>query len=322
MTLHENLSVNRLALPLVEKMIHRYAELCLLVEKTPEGTTIIDAGIATAGSLAAGKLLTEICLGGVGTSCLTNFSCGNISLPAIFVATSQPSISLLGSQYAGWQLKLKEYFAMASGPARALALKPKELYEKIGYKDTSDLAVVVLETSKKPSSEVLSLIADECKVTLDKLYVLVAPTASIAGSTQISGRVLEVGLHRLVNLGFETREVISGSGIAPIAPVHPKQNKAMGRTNDMILYGGTVNFTVSTENDDALKAIVEMAPSSTSKEYGKPFAEIFKAAGFDFYKIDPSLFAPAAIIVNNLKTGSVFAAGGINSRALQLSIFG
>jgi len=318
--MRKGLSVNQSALPLVKKLVSRSDELSIRVEKTPQGTTLIDAGIKTLGSLIAGKLLTEICLGGIGTSSLTNFSCCDLTLPGIFVTTSQPSISLLGSQFAGWRLVVGKYFAMASGPARALALKPRELYEKISYRDESDSAVVVLEAVEKPPRDVLSILAEQCRVTPDRLYVLVAPTSSIAGSTQVSGRVVEVGLHKLTDVGFDPKEVVSGSGYAPIAPVHPKINKAMGRTNDMILYGGTVHFTVSTDDDDQLEAMVERVPSCTSEDYGKPFAEIFKAAGYDFYKIDPRLFAPAAITVNNLKTGSVFSAGGVNMKALLLSM--
>jgi methenyltetrahydromethanopterin cyclohydrolase len=171
-----------------------------------------------------------------------------------------------------------------------------------------------------PPSDVLFLLAEACTVTTDKLYVLAAPTASIAGSTQVSGRVIEVGLHKLTDEGFNPRDVLSGSGVAPIAPVHPKPNKAMGRTNDMILYGGTVYFTVFAEDDEKLRAIVENVPSCTSKDYGKPFAEIFKAANNDFYKVDPRLFAPAAITVNNIKTGSIFSTGSINIEALRLSM--
>ncbi|RJS80966.1 methenyltetrahydromethanopterin cyclohydrolase, partial [Candidatus Bathyarchaeota archaeon] len=38
-----------------------------------------------------------------------------------------------------------------------------------------------------------------------------------------------------------------------------------------------------------------------------------------FYKIDPNLFAPAIIIVNNVKTGKTFKAGKINPQILANS---
>ena len=314
------LSVNRSALPIVEKIIRNSNELGVLVEKTPEGTTVIDAGIRSRGGYSVGRLLTEVCLGGMGTANLTSLTCGDFELPAISVSTDQPATALFGSQYAGWRIKLGKYFAMASGPARALALKPKEIYDKIDYKDESDFALVVLETTEKPPPEVLSTLAKACKVTLERLYVIVVPTTSMAGSIQVSGRVVEVGLHKLTDVGFNPKDVVSGFGIAPISPVHHKPDKAMGRTNDMILYGGRVYFSVLAEDDEQLRTIVEKVPACTSKDYGRPFAEIFKAVNYDFYKVDPGLFAPASITVNNLKTGSTFNAGLINTEALKLSI--
>jgi methenyltetrahydromethanopterin cyclohydrolase len=41
----------------------------------------------------------------------------------------------------------------------------------------------------------------------------------------------------------------------------------------------------------AAEELAEKLPSGTSRDYGRPFAEIFKAYKGDFYKIDGSLFA-------------------------------
>lgn len=314
-----HLSVNRTSLNLVKEMIAKKEELGVKVEKF-EGVTIIDTGIEVDGGYLAGKLVTEICLGGLGEAYLSTIAYERFHLPTINVVTDFPGIALFGSQFAGWQINVGKYFAMGSGPARAISLKPKSLYAKIDYKDESNVAVLVLETSKKPSEEVIDYIVDECNVSPNMLYLLLTPTSSIAGSTQISGRIVETGLHKLTEVGFDPKKVLSGFGYAPIAPIHPKSNKAMGRTNDMLLYGGVAYFNVSWNDDEELKSIVEEVPSSSSKDYGKPFSEVFKAAGYDFYKIDPGLFAPAVIIVNNVKTGSFFKAGRINEEVIEQSI--
>ena len=68
-----------------------------------------------------------------------------------------------------------------------------------------------------------------------------------------------------------------------------------------------------------IKGVVEMAPSNASKDYGKPFIETFKQANYDFYKIDPNLFAPAILVINNLRTGNTFTKGELNSKALEKS---
>ncbi len=313
------LSVNKTSLHIVEEMIAKKVELGVKVEKI-KGATIIDTGIEVDGGYLAGKLVTEICLGGLGEAYLSTIAYEKFYLPAINVVTDFPGIALFGSQFAGWRINIGKYFAMGSGPARAISLKPKSLYAKIDYKDESNLAVLVLETSKKPSEEVIDYIVDECKVSPNELYLLLTPTSSIAGSTQISGRIVETGLHKLTEVGFDPKKVLSGFGYAPIAPIHPKSNKAMGRTNDMLLYGGVAYFNVSSNDDEELKSMVEKVPSSRSKDYGKPFSEVFKASGYDFYKIDPGLFAPAVMIVNNVKTGAFFKAGRINEEIIEQSI--
>ena len=48
--------------------------------------------------------------------------------------------------------------------------------------------------------------------------------------------------------------------------------------------------------------------------------KIFKEANYDFYKIDPGLFAPAVFVVNNSKTGKTFRVGKIDVDIFKKSI--
>jgi len=314
------LSVNRSALGLVKKLCERAEEYGVNVRETESGATLIDAGIRAKGGFLASKIVTEVCLGGLGKAEILCAPYGDLVLPSIFVYTDHPAVATLGSQLAGWSIKVEKYFAMGSGPARALALKPRELYEKIGYRDEAEEAVLVLETSKEPTEEVITYIANQCGVKTENLFLILAPTSSIAGSTQISGRIVEQGIYRLMELGLDPRLITHGWGHVPIAPVHPKFTEAMGRTNDALLYAGVAGYTVDYEDEEALKALINRAPSLTSKSYGRPFAEIFKEANYDFYQIDPSLFAPASLIVNNTKTGNTFKAGKVNLGVLMKSL--
>ena len=314
------LSVNRLAWKLLEKLLEKPDYYGIKVEKTSSGATIVDAGIKVKGGFQAGKIITEICMGGCGKAEITYRKYGKLELPSIFVYTDHPVIATLGSQYAGWQIKEGDYFAIGSGPARALALKPKELYDQIGYSDVFDKAVVILETDKYPPAKLLERFAKECNVSSENLAVILAPTASIAGATQVSGRIVETGIHKLDRLGLNPKVILYAWGCAPIPPIHPKFTEAMARTNDAILYGGVAYYVVECDDEEELKQIVSKAPSKTSKAYGKPFIEVFKEANYDFYKIDPSLFAPAVLIMNNVKTGMVFRAGEINVEALEQSL--
>ena len=314
------LSVNRLAWKLLERLCENSDFYGVKVEKTSSGATIVDAGIKAKGGFQAGKIITEICMGGCGKAEITYRKYGELELPSIFVYTDHPVIATLGSQFAGWQIKEGDHFAIGSGPARALALRPKEIYEKIGYRDDFDKAVVVLETDKYPLAKLLERFAKECKVSPENLAVILTPTASITGATQVSGRTVETGIHKLSKLGLDPNVILYAWGCAPIPPIHPKFTQAMARTNDAILYGGTAYYAVEYNDEEELKQIVNKAPSKASKAYGKPFIEIFKEANYDFYKIDPNLFAPAILIVTNVKTGRVFKAGEINVEALAKSL--
>jgi len=71
------------------------------------------------------------------------------------------------------------------------------------------------------------------------------------------------------------------------------------------------------------------APSTSSKmmqeakELAKKnprFLDIFKEAGFDFYNIDPNIFAPAIVSINNLKTGKTFRAGNLDVPVMKESL--
>jgi methenyltetrahydromethanopterin cyclohydrolase len=49
--------------------------------------------------------------------------------------------------------------------------------------------------SALPTEEVVEYIAKHCNVDDQNVYIAVAPTSSIAGSVQISARIVETGIH-------------------------------------------------------------------------------------------------------------------------------
>jgi methenyltetrahydromethanopterin cyclohydrolase len=317
--MERTLSVNRLASKLSERLLANPAYFGVNARKMTCGTTVIDAGAEVKGGLEAGRLITEICMGGCGKARITREKYRKLELPSILVRTDHPVIATLGSQYAGWKVNEKGYSAIGSGPARALALKPKEIYDEIGYKDDFTKAILVLETAKPPPTGLVERIATDCKVSPGNLTVIVTPTTSIAGAIQVSGRIVETGIHKLWKVGLNPNAILHAWGSAPISPVSPKFADAMARTNDAILYGGTAHYVVKHDDDDELKEIVQKAPSEASKQYGKPFIEIFKEADSDFYKIDPNLFAPATVILTNILTGHTFKSGRVNVDAMAKS---
>jgi len=238
-------------------------------------------------------------------------------VPFIDVFTDFPSISCLGAQKAGWTMKHNNYFAMGSGPARALSLKPKHTYEVIEYEDDFDSAVIALESDHLPNGEVMEKIAEDCQVDVANVCAVVAPTSSIVGSIQVAGRCVETAIYKLNELHFDTRKIISGFGTAPIPPVRgPKL--AMGVTNDATIYHGRIMLTMKAPD---IKDYLDKIPSTKSKGYGKPFNDIFKEAEYDFYKIDTSLFSPAEVIINEVSEGAVYHTGMVNPE-VTLKSFG
>jgi methenyltetrahydromethanopterin cyclohydrolase len=284
------------------------------------GSRLIDCGIDTRGGLEAGRLLAEVCLGGAGRVGLTTVDCDGLHLPGVQVHSDQPALACLASQYAGWAVKPDGYFAMGSGPLRAIARVEEPLYERLGYGEpASGPGVLVLETRERPGPAVAEWLSAKSGVARERLTLLVAPTASPAASVQISARVVETALHKLHELGFDVHRIRTGFGTAPLAPPAKSDVRAIGRTNDCILYGGVVHLTLEA-SDDELDALAPRVPSSASRDHGTPFYELFKRYDWDFYKVDPMLFSPAVVNLTSVASGRTFSAGSVVADVLRRSL--
>ena len=314
--------LNERSLTVAKRLIDDSVALGVDVQTLPGGTLWIDAGINVPGSLEAGRLMAEACLGGLGQVGFCEIP-GDVPLMGVQVSVSLPKLACMASQYAGWAVSLKgtggnsDFFAMGSGPARVLRGR-EALLTEIDHQEPPDCAVLILESRNAPTAEVAAMVAEACGVDQSRLVLIVAPTASLAGSVQIAARTVETGMHKLHELGFSLDAVLSGFGICPVAPVAMDDLKAIGRTNDAVLYGAKAWYTVNCLDDD-LADIVEKVPSIASRDYGASFYELFKRYNGDFYKIDPMLFSPAWVSFTNVKTGRSFMAGEINSKLLRSS---
>lgn len=314
-------SVGRLTSPLVDALRAEADELRLAVSTGPLGCRLIDAGATVRGSIEAGRRLTEICLGGLGRVSIVPSPSTPAWPFAIQVSSLDPVVACLGSQYAGWSLAGGEddggWFALGSGPARATYAK-EDIYADIGYRDDADTAVLVLETAAPPPESVVKQVADATGCRPGALTFIYAPTQSLAGATQVVGRVLEVALHKVHTLHFPLDRVIDGIGIAPLSPPSPDFITAMGRTNDAIIYAGRVHLYVTGPEDEARELAAKL-PSSGSRDYGSPFAEVFSRFNGDFYAIDPMLFSPAEVVVTAVDSGRSFRGGAVALDLLDAS---
>jgi len=314
-------SVNRAAAELVSKLRAAAAKLKILSWHGKLGHTLVDAGADTPGSIVAGLNIAEICMGGLGTAALVPSSVTPAWPWTIVVHSQQPVLACLASQYAGWKLSHGNgegaFFALGSGPARALA-QGEPLFAEIGYRDQADTGTLVLEGSQPPPDGLVTQVARDCGLRPDQMSFIYAPTQSLAGGTQVVARVLEVALHKAHELHFPLNRIVEGMGAAPLCPPHPDFVTAIGRTNDAIIYAGRVQLFVSGPANDA-KDLAERLPSQQSRDYGQPFADIFRRFNSDFYAIDPHLFSPAEVIVTALETGQSFRSGAVNPALLDAS---
>jgi methenyltetrahydromethanopterin cyclohydrolase len=315
------LGLNERAWTLADRCVERAAELRIGVHSLPGGARVIDAGVNVPGGLAAGLALAELCMGGLGHVQLAPLTIGGDTWPGVLVWTDHPAASCMASQYAGWAIDPEGFFAMGSGPLRALARVERELFEKLGYVEDATRGVLVLEARALPTDEVAAWVARKAGISNAAVTFAVAPTASLAGGVQIVARVIETGLHKMDAVGFDVRRVVSAMGSAPLAPTARTDVRAIGRTNDCILYGGQARYTVQAE-DDELTQLAARLPASGSTDYGTPFYDIFKRYDNDFYKIDPMLFSPAEVWLTSATSGRTFHAGRLDPEVLRASLLG
>jgi methenyltetrahydromethanopterin cyclohydrolase len=315
-----SMTMNERARAIADRMAADAAGLRIAVQTLPGGARVIDAGVQVAGGFDAGRVLSEICMGGLGHVDYTTVTIGDRNWPAVSVRTDHPAVACMASQYAGWAITVDKYFAMGSGPLRAQARVEKELFEKLHYAEQASCGVLVLEGRALPTDDVAAWVTRKAGLQPSQLTFVIAPTASLAGGTQISARILETGLHKMETLGFDVGRIVSGIGTAPIATVAKNDLRAIGRTNDCILYGGQAHYTVDAD-DAELDQLARQVPASASKDYGTPFYEIFERYDKDFYKIDPLLFSPAEVWLTSTRTGRTFHAGWVNSDVLEKSLY-
>lgn len=286
---------------------------------SPAGATVFDCGVKAPGGLAAGLTLARVCLSDLATVSLHPGDSTSQGLPYIQVATDQPVLACMASQYAGWQIKAGKFFAMGSGPMRA-AYGKEPLFDHLPGRESPPVAVGVLETGKLPPEEAVAYLAERLNLPPSAITLLAARTASLAGTLQVVARSLEMALHKLHELKFDLAQVLSGTGSAPLPPVAADDLAAIGRTNDAILYAGRAVVWVDAD-DAAIAEVGPKVPSSASPEFGALFAELFARYG-DFYKIDPLLFSPAEIVFNNLRSGRVHRFGKTDADVLRRSFGG
>jgi methenyltetrahydromethanopterin cyclohydrolase len=312
-----SLSMNERAAARVDALVADAEALGIEVRTLESGARLVDCGAQARGGLQAGVGFAEVCMGGLGQIDPVPVGVGQRTWPGVAVATDQPAAACLAAQYAGWKLEHDDFFAMASGPGRALA-RAEELFEELAWEERGERAVLCLETRQDPPAAIVDKVAQRCGVPASAITFLIAATASVCGSVQISARVVETALHKLHELGVDPDRVRHGWGCCPIAPVAADDPAAIGRTNDAVLYGGTVHLWIEAGDDEAAD-LAQRLPSAASEAFGTPFGELLAAANWNFYDIDPMLFSPADVTLTSTESGHAHHGGGLAPEVLERS---
>jgi methenyltetrahydromethanopterin cyclohydrolase len=315
-----SLSMNERAAELVDALVADADALGIEVRTLDSGARLVDCGAAARGGLQAGLGFAAACMGGLGRVDPAPVPVGPRTWPGVGVAVDEPAAACLAAQYAGWKLEHQDFFAMASGPGRALA-RAEDLFEELAWREQSERAVLCLETRQAPPAEIVEKVAQRCGVAPSALTFLIARTASVCGSVQISARVVETALHKLHELGVDPARVRSAWGCCPIAPVAADDPAAIGRTNDAVLYGGTVHLWIEA-SDEETADLAQRLPSAASNAFGTPFGELLAAANWNFYDIDPMLFSPAEVTLTSTQSGRAHHGGGLAADVLERSFGG
>jgi len=303
-------SLNRMAIELADEALDFADELRIGAFELENGTTVLDFGLEHPGGLEAALLLSELQTAGLATLQTRMDEVAGAPLPHVEVAVDDPAVPLLCSQKASWEIALDGFEGLGSGPARALVAEETE-FRQLGYTDAFDFAVLTVESDDYPDEAVAEAIAERAGVEPGSLYLAVYPTASVAGSVSAAARAAELSVFRLNEAGYDPTNVDTVAASAPVAPVAGDEDTAIARTNDAVAYGGQVHLTVSEDDPEAFAAAV----STAGEEYGRPFADVYADAEWDFSAVDPAAVAPAQATVS-VSGGPTHALGGTDEDVL------
>jgi methenyltetrahydromethanopterin cyclohydrolase len=286
-------------------LIERAWEYGLVVQTLPCGATLIDAGVDVLGSFEAGRILIEICHGGLANTSLGLTDIGGFLLPQVTVESFHPTISTYGLQ-ASYPLSADEPEVRLSGPIR--------LYLDGEVAMENPAAIAVIESDHLLDDEVALALAARSNLPPQSLTLIVVPGCSVVGAVQIAGRVNESVIFTLEeSLKVDSRKVVQMIGQAPVCPVSrigsPEEKRPY--PDDFIHYAGEVVFTLLASPEDDLERLAHLLSFASTSIYGSLFHDVLAAADGIFEAI-PDLIhinKPAQVTIEDLSTGRAAHAG-------------
>jgi methenyltetrahydromethanopterin cyclohydrolase len=316
------ISVNKNVMPKVRYLIEHAEQLGCRHFQLENGTHVIDMGVEEKGSFEAGRLFAEITMADLATCHLKNYLlAGDISVMAVEVYTAEPILACLCSQIGGYPLSSGQFAAIGSGPGRAkAALEIDHSFQYTDYRDTSDEVVFGIQANQFPDMGMADQVARDCRVNPENIYFMSHQTSSIVATIQVSARILEQTINKMVKKGFDLSTLEYARGFCLIAPLDLDPEGAMGKINDSLLYGGQSEFWVKWE-DQKIEEILPQLVTESSKDYGRLFKDLFIESERDFYKMDLDIHSPASVQIVNMNSGRMFKAGRIRDDLIRKSYF-
>ncbi|MDB2075830.1 methenyltetrahydromethanopterin cyclohydrolase [Clostridium paraputrificum] len=314
------ISVNSRAVKLAKKLVSDPEGYKVKVHNVL-GANVIDCGVEMPGSWRTAKLMTEILYGGLNEITYETFPemIDGVYYNAVHVYSDNVVLQQAGCNISGWELKPGKYAPVLAGPGRTLARKKGDWFSKYSdYEDKHHEAVLTVEMGRMLEEEEVEELIEAVGVDACNLYILVAASGSIACSVQVSARIIEQTLHRLHEEKFNLDNIVEAHGFCVIPPVIKDDLIAMGRLNDVLIYGGQSTFTVDCE-DEEVEKVIDKITSDKCSMYGSSFKTIYQENGCDFYRVPMEMYSPAKTVIINQRTGKVFKAGKLNLEILAKS---
>jgi methenyltetrahydromethanopterin cyclohydrolase len=262
-----------------------------------------------------------VTVGGLGEVSFESFTLDGVRLPAVRLMVDRILDACMGCQVAGWRLADEPDAPILPGPARTLKNPPDLHVELSGYRDHHHEGVVTVQMSRPVTEEMAATMAAACGLAPENLYILASRHACLVSAVQVPARGIETAMHRLALEGFDLRCIQHAWCCAPIPPLIDDELAAMGRINDALYHGSEV-FLTADAPDDLLARLAPKVVSKVSPLARRPFAEIYREAGYDFHAIPKDAHTPAVLHMTNVKSDRTFSAGHLDDEVLQRSSFG
>jgi methenyltetrahydromethanopterin cyclohydrolase len=299
---------------IVDAMERDARELEIAVGKGPGGSRILDCGVLARGSWEAGRRVTVLSHAGMARATLAVTRLAGAPLPELTCDSWRPALSIREFQ-TSFALNEVDPSVRVSGPIRAAIDGAVEA--RAGTSAARAWGVAVVEAGRLPSVDIVGAIARRARLEPSDLTLVVVPAASLAGVTQIAGRLNECVLFTLeMSLGESVEPVVSVLGSVPVAPCG---REAALLPDDMIHYAGRVVLVVDAPPAWDLGAVADSLVFRSSPAYGSRFAELLAAAGGVFEAVPGlnDLNKVAEIAIVDRQTGRTARAGGVDTAILE-----